>query len=261
MGATLLAVVGWPLQVLALTAAPLTVVQPTLAVGLVLLLVLGARIYGERVTRADLAAVAAILAGVAGLTACAPPGPGHPGAPATLALVLGALTLLALAPPVLRGRTQTGPLLVLAAGAAFTVTAVASDLLAVALGGGHWLAVAGWAALCVPLGAIGTLDEMGAMQRLAVARVAVPVFVVQTAVPVALAPVLVGEHWGPTPGGGTGIVAALVACTAGAAWLARSPAVDAFAAHEVAAVAGADEPEDDVGGVRPAGVGGIGGQG
>src|SRR4051812_10153354 len=45
--ATGLAVLGWPLQIAALALAPLTVVQPTLAVGLVLLLALGVRLLHE----------------------------------------------------------------------------------------------------------------------------------------------------------------------------------------------------------------------
>ena len=41
LGATALSLLGWPLQVLALALAPLALVQPALALGLLLLLVLG----------------------------------------------------------------------------------------------------------------------------------------------------------------------------------------------------------------------------
>src|SRR5262249_56217961 len=47
LGAMALAVAGWPLQLLALSLAPLTLVQPILALGVVLLLVLAARILHE----------------------------------------------------------------------------------------------------------------------------------------------------------------------------------------------------------------------
>src|SRR3954454_1771241 len=47
VGATGLSLLGWPLQIAALAHAPLTLVQPTLALGLLLLLVLGVRILGE----------------------------------------------------------------------------------------------------------------------------------------------------------------------------------------------------------------------
>src|SRR6188472_1535434 len=47
LGATAIALVGFPFHVAALSLAPLTVVQPTLAVGLFLLLFLGVRVLGE----------------------------------------------------------------------------------------------------------------------------------------------------------------------------------------------------------------------
>ena len=62
--ATALSLIGWPLQVLALAHAPLTLVQPTLALGLLLLLALGTRILGERVGPRGLASVLVIIAAV-----------------------------------------------------------------------------------------------------------------------------------------------------------------------------------------------------
>src|SRR3989442_9852670 len=70
--ATLLAGAGWPFHIAALLLAPLTVVQPALASGLLLLLVLGDRMLSERVGRLEVGAVPAIVVGVAGL-AWAPP--------------------------------------------------------------------------------------------------------------------------------------------------------------------------------------------
>jgi hypothetical protein len=60
--ATALAGAGWPLQIAALALAPRTVVQPALALGLALLLVLGPRLLGEP----------AVLAIVLGVVAVAP---------------------------------------------------------------------------------------------------------------------------------------------------------------------------------------------
>src|SRR4051812_49978046 len=76
LAATALGVAGWPLQVAALSLAPLTVVQPALALGLVLLLALGHRILGEPVRPRDLVAVGAITGGVALLGWAAPGGGG-----------------------------------------------------------------------------------------------------------------------------------------------------------------------------------------
>src|SRR5690348_14378236 len=95
LAATALAIAGWPLQVAALALAPLTVVQPTLALGLVLLLVLGVRLLGEPATARDAAAVAAIAAGLALLAWAAPEETRvHAGA-GVLAAVLGPLAALA----------------------------------------------------------------------------------------------------------------------------------------------------------------------
>src|SRR4051794_15520144 len=62
LAATGLAIAGWPLQIGALALAPLTVVQPALALGLVLLLALGRRLLGEPVRPRDYAAVAVLAA-------------------------------------------------------------------------------------------------------------------------------------------------------------------------------------------------------
>ncbi|MGN6190013.1 MAG: EamA/RhaT family transporter, partial [Conexibacter sp.] len=55
---------GVPLQVLAFEQAPFVVVQPALALGLLVLLALGARTLGERVGRAEWGGVAAMIVGV-----------------------------------------------------------------------------------------------------------------------------------------------------------------------------------------------------
>src|SRR5881396_2862751 len=72
VGATLLSLLGWPLQILALAHAPLTLVQPTLALGLLLLLALGVRILHERVGPREMAAVAIIIASVGVIAWAAP---------------------------------------------------------------------------------------------------------------------------------------------------------------------------------------------
>jgi hypothetical protein len=71
--------------------------------------------------------------------------------------------------------------------------------------------------------AVATLSEMSSLQRRPAIQVAPVVFVIQTAVPVALAPILFNESFAATPAGGVplGISLALVVC--GAAVLARSP--------------------------------------
>ena len=57
---------GWPLQLLALTLAPLVVVQPAMAAGLLVLLLLGERMLNEHAGRREHLAVCAIVLGVIG---------------------------------------------------------------------------------------------------------------------------------------------------------------------------------------------------
>src|SRR5256885_12284357 len=63
---------GFGLQVLAFAGAPFVVVQPALAAGLIVLVALGARVLGERVTRGELAGIGAIGLGIALLAWGAP---------------------------------------------------------------------------------------------------------------------------------------------------------------------------------------------
>src|ERR1700761_4182318 len=106
LAATLIGLLGWPLEIGALLLAPLTVGQPCLACGLVLLLWLGVTRLGEKPGRREYGAVAAILVGVAGLAWAAPERTtGHAGAgPIAIALVL--VTIPVVAPYLVRGRAR-----------------------------------------------------------------------------------------------------------------------------------------------------------
>src|SRR6266702_3806053 len=68
-----LSILGFPLQVVALLLAPLVVVQPALAAGLLVLLMLGQRMLGERAGRYEYACVLAIAIGVVGVALTARP--------------------------------------------------------------------------------------------------------------------------------------------------------------------------------------------
>src|SRR5919204_3548687 len=62
----LLAILGWPLHAAALGLAPLTAVQPALAAGLLILLVVASRTLGERGGAREGVAVLLIVAGGGG---------------------------------------------------------------------------------------------------------------------------------------------------------------------------------------------------
>ena len=80
--------------------------------------------------------------------------------------------------------------------------------------------------LVVAAAGLGLLGEMSALQRREAARVAPPIFVIETVVPVLCAPWLTGEDWGGTPLGGAAIAASLLVVAAGGATLAQSRAVE-----------------------------------
>ena len=192
LAATGLAVAGFPLHVAALAIAPLTVVQPALALGLVLLLFLGARLLHEPVRPRDFAAVGAIAAGLALLAWAAPESHHAPARGLTLAIALGSLGLIALVPWLAHAG---GFALVVAAGCGYAASGLTSTLLADALRAGQVVAILGWAAATAAVAGLGLADEMGALQRVGAARVAAGAFALQTAVPVLLAPLIAGEHW------------------------------------------------------------------
>ena len=86
-----LAGAGVALQASALLLAPLSLVQPVLALGLVMLLGLARRVLGERVGRRELAGAALIAVGVTTVALCAPSRRTGDGAPLAIAVVMGAL--------------------------------------------------------------------------------------------------------------------------------------------------------------------------
>src|SRR3954454_23916980 len=133
VGATALSLLGWPLQILALAHAPLTLVQPVLALGLLLLLVLGVRILGEHVGRREIAAVVLIIASVGVFAWAAPRQPGEVERGAGLVLALTSLIIVALAPYAIRlarGRRFPMLLLVASAGAADGLAAFVAKIVA-----------------------------------------------------------------------------------------------------------------------------------
>jgi hypothetical protein len=240
--ATVLAVAGWPFHLVALLLAPLTVVQPALASGLLLLLVLGDRMLGERVGPLEIGAVMAIILGVAGMAWAAPEHTSHHAGFLRLAPALGALGILAVAPYVARRETAaTSALLPLSAGCAYAWTGISSKLVADYLSSSAFGAAVAWAGAIGVLAVFGLLSEMSALQRRPATRVVPVVFVVQIAVPVVLAPLVSGESWGSTPLGGLALVGFLALVSGGAAALGRTAAVSGLVA------AGADQLEDGFG--------------
>jgi drug/metabolite transporter (DMT)-like permease len=235
VGATGLSLLGWPLQIIALAHAPLTLVQPTLALGLLLLLVLGVRVLGEHVGPREIAAVVLIIASVGVFAWAAPRQLGEVQRSAGLVVALAILAGVTVAPYVisLMRRSQFPMLLLVAsAGAADGMAAFVAKIVAQDASKGALVAVVAWAALVAAVVIVGVISESTALQRFAATRVAPTVLVMQIVIPVVLAPLVGGESWRHTPLGGAVLVMALVTVALGAGLLASSPAVAQLAVGE-----------------------------
>jgi hypothetical protein len=224
---TAIGLAGWALQALALTRAPLTLVQPALAVSLVFLLLVGTRALGERVMRADVAAVVAVVAAVAVLGWAAP---GREGAHATgprLWIALVVLGAVALVPYAFRGAARAASILVpVSAGLAYSWDGLATKFASDDYARSAWLGLGLWFLAMTTASGVGTLSEMSALRRRPVTQVAPIVFALNTLVPVALAPLLAREAWPSAPGRVVGLVVALAALACGVVRLSRSSPVD-----------------------------------
>jgi drug/metabolite transporter (DMT)-like permease len=226
--ATLIGLLGWPLEIAALLMAPLTVVEPCLASGLVLLLWLGVTKLGEKPGRREYASVAAIVAGVGAIAWAAPARTTSNAGAVPIAIALFLVTIPVVAPYLFRSRPDAaGTLAIVAAGFGYAWTAIASKLLTDELSSGSLLVAAIWLATAAASEAIALLSEMSALGRRPATRVAPVMFAVQVVVPVILAPLIFEESWSDTPGGGAGLVVAILLILTGVIALAGSPAVGA----------------------------------
>ncbi|HEY2478579.1 MAG TPA: hypothetical protein VGI17_07600 [Solirubrobacterales bacterium] len=226
--ATLIGLLGWPLEIAALLMAPLTVVQPCLASGLVLLLWLGVTRLGERPGAREYGAVAAIVLGVAGIAWAAPERTTSNAGAVPIAIALVLVTIPVVAPYVVRGRPNAaGTMAVVAAGFGYAWTAIASKLLTDELSAGSLAVAVVWLATAAASEGLALLSEMSALGRRPATRVAPVMFAVQVVVPVILAPLIFEESWSATPAGGAALVVAILLVLAGVVSLAGSQAVGA----------------------------------
>ena len=237
MAGTLLVALGWIFQAAALLVTPLTVVQPILAVGLLLLLVVGARVLHERVGVREIAAVGAICAGLVTLSLAAPAHTLTRASSAEMTFALVAVGGAALVPYLLGGLGgRPGLSIVLGAGLGYAWCGISTKLVADAAGRGDWGVAALWVLATAVAAGVGLLSEMTALQTRPATRVVPIVLVVDIVVAVGFAGALVGERWDATPLGGAVLLAGVLLLTGGAAVLASSPAV-AAAGHPEAAQA------------------------
>lgn len=243
LGATALGLAGWPLEIAALLLAPLTVVQPCLASGLVLLLWLGSKRLGERPGSREALAVAAIVIGVIGIALVAPERSTHHANASAIALALALVAIPILSPYVLRTRFRHSPpqggvkvgwantvatLAVLSAGCGYAWTAIASKLFTDELAAGTVLVGVAWLGTVVVSEGLALLSEMSALQHRPATHVAPTMFAVQVLLPVVLAPLIFDESWGSTALGGAVLICSIAVAVLGIVLLAGSRSVGAL---------------------------------
>jgi hypothetical protein len=219
-------ILGWPLQILALAFAPLVVVQPALACGLLVLLAAGERLLGERPGRRELLSVAAIVAGVIGIAALAPPHTTHHVHGAAVYVVLTLLGLGAFAPFLFQLAGRAGAnVTMIGAGLGFAWSGLVNQFVADAAQNDHWGTAISWAAGAAAAAIVGLICEMSVLQRRPAIVVGPVVFVVQTLIPVMLAPLVFQSSFLDSPLSGLPILVCLFVLLGGATAIARSPAL------------------------------------
>jgi len=232
LGGTGCVVGGWAMQAAALMLAPITIVQPALAVSVVALLFIGVGFFGEDVRRRELAAALAIVVGVGGLVLASPGQSDTHAQPVPMALGMGALGAVALAPYALRDHGRFGAMVAVSAGLAYAWTGLSTKFLADGMSSGAWLAAVAWLGATLAAAGVGLLSEMTALQSRQPIRVFPVVLVVQIAVAVLLAPLLAGEGWSSDPLVVVGLVISLTVLVAGTRALAGASAVGRAIATE-----------------------------
>lgn len=228
IAASLVGLLGWPLQIVALQLAPISVVQPALVLGLIVLLVAGVRVLGERVGRSEILGVAAIAIGVAGATVAAPDVSEGQASTTVILITFGALAVAAAAPWWIRLVAAPSPLvIVLAAGVGYGFTGLSTKFLGNAFDDRVWLIVLAWLVATGVMAVLAETAAMTALQQRPATYVAPITFVLEMLVPICLAPIVTDERLHDLPLYGLPVVAAVLVVVAGTVVLARSPAVGA----------------------------------
>lgn len=190
LGGTAAGVLAWPLQAVALALGSVALVQPSLGLGLVVLLVLGVGVLHERIGAREIAGVLAIAAAVGVLGSAAPKETGAFTTGGTWAIGL-ALLVVAPAPYALRAFGRVGGLPTsLAAGLGWAWVGLGTSLLDLQVAERRWLAALAWG-VGVGVASWGALlGEMTSLQRWPATR-AIPIaFGIEMLVPAAVAPAL-----------------------------------------------------------------------
>ena len=229
-----LGAIGFLFEVLAFGDAPFVVVQPALAVGLLLLLVLGVRMLGEPVGRPEVVGVGAIVAGITLIAWGAPDHVEVHRSPGQVVAVVAILATLSVLPIALRGtRIDRGMVIIVASAIGFGASNIATKLMSDDMNGHHYVVGGLWFLVALVTGVAAVLTEMTALQRLA-ATTAVPIsFAIQTFLPIVLEPLFLRESLKTAEFGGAPVAGGMLLLLFGILLVARTRAVALLAGGTV----------------------------
>jgi drug/metabolite transporter (DMT)-like permease len=229
-----LLVVAWPLQILALALAPITVVQPTLSASQLVLLAIARVRLGERVGRIEALGALAIVIGVGLVVAAAPRHSVRDPAAGRVAVPLVVVGIAAIGAYVLfRLRPRARLAVVIGAGLAYAWVDFVNKLLANDISKGDWVLALIWLAATIAVGALAFLEETTALQVRPAVTVSPVIGAVQDPLPVLMALWSGVEVWGSGSHRIAPLVAGLALVTVGAALLGRSKAVARVSGDQV----------------------------
>jgi drug/metabolite transporter (DMT)-like permease len=226
LAGTGLLVIAWPLQIVSLSFAPLTVVQPVLATFQLILVVIARFYLRDRVGRTEWLGALAVTAGVTLVIVGAPHRTvAHPDA-ARVAVPLALIGVAALAAfAVARRRPTRGLVLALGAGLGYAWVDFSDKLVSNAFADGKVLAAAVWLIAVAGFGAIAFVQENTALQRRPAVQVGPVIGAIQEPLPVLMALAGGVEAWAGGIVRLADLAAGLALAGLGAAVLAHSPAV------------------------------------
>lgn len=193
---------GAVLKTAALLVAPLTVVAPAMTLGLFVLVVFAAIWLGERPKPTGVFGIALIAGGVALVAQNAPEREVTIAGPLPWAISVGVLLgggasvyLLSAS-----GRRVDPRLIAVSVGFAWALNGLLAKLIADSIDVGRWLLLSVAIVSAIGVGALGYLAKTSALQSGRAAMVESIVAVMNTLIPVALAPILFAEAWPTDPG-------------------------------------------------------------
>lgn len=230
---TVIGYLAFPLQLLALNHAPLVLVQPIHACGLLVVLAAGVRLMRERVGAAELVGVGAIIVGVGMVAWGSPVGTDSEISPAALAGAATALAALAFVPFVL-GRGCGRMVLVVSAALGFAGANLAVKGFTDHLGAHGYLIALGYLTIAAIGSIAGVINQMSAFQRYRAVEVVPMTFAIPIFLPAALGALILHEHWATAAMAGAPFAVGGAVLMLGTVAVARASAVTRLAAHAAA---------------------------